>query len=317
MTGVLLGLLAAAVAPAQAPATFRADVELVRVEVLVTRNGSPVPGLTTADFEVRDSGRLQTLEPIHEEETPIDVVLVLDLSQSVGGSKLSALRDAAGALLDGLRPSPNGLQPGPDAERAALLVFQEEVRLLEPLTPALDRVRRALQAVAARGSTALFDATYSSLRLLAPGSRRTVIVVFSDGLDSMSWLTSAQVVEAAARSEALVYAVVAREKRDPENPFLREVTRASGGRVWTARSEKELRARFLDVLDDIRSRYVLSYAPEGVADSGWHALEVRLKRRPGRGPGPPGILSGRSATLAPGFRGRSPEATSSGLDQER
>ena len=281
MTVPLLGLLVMAAATAQAPPVFRAEVDLVRVEVLVTRKGSPVRGLTAADFEVRDGGRLQTLQPIHEEETPIDVVLVLDLSQSVVGSKLSALRDAASAFLDGLRPGPSGLQPGPDAERAALLVFQEEVRLLEPLTPALGRVRRALQAVTARGSTALLDATYSALRLLEPGPRRTVVVVFSDGLDSLSWLTPAQVVETAARSEALVYAVVAREKGDPENTFLRDVTRATGGRAWTARSERELRARFLDVLDDIRSRYVLSYAPEGVAFSGWHALEVRLKKGKG------------------------------------
>ena len=277
MSVTLLGLLVTAVAAAQAPAVFRAEVELVRVEALVTRNGAPVRGLTAADFEVRDGGRLQTLEPIHEEETPIDVVLVLDLSQSVGGSKLLALRDAASAFLDGLRPSANGLKPSPDAERAALLVFQEEVRLLEPLTPALDHVRRALHAVKARGSTALLDATYSGLRLLEPGPRRTVVVVFSDGLDSLSWLTPAQVVEAAARSEALVYAVVVREKGDPENPFLREVTRATGGRVWTARSERELRPRFLDVLDDIRSRYLLSFAPQGVAFSWWHPIEVRLK----------------------------------------
>ncbi|MCG6924108.1 MAG: VWA domain-containing protein [Acidobacteria bacterium] len=277
MTVPLLGLLVAAAATAQAPAVFRAEVDLVRVEALVTRNGSPVRGLTAGDFEVRDAGRVQTLEPIHEEETPIDVVLVLDLSQSVDGSKLSALRDAAGAFLDGLHPSAHGA----DGERAALLAFQEEVRLLEPPTPALDRVRRALQAVTARGSTALHDATYSALRLLEPGPRRSAVVVFSDGLDSLSWLTSAQVVEAAARSDALLYAVVAREKGDPKNAFLSEVTRATGGRVWTARSEGELRARFLDVLGDIRSRYVLSYVPEGDASPGWHALEVRLKERRG------------------------------------
>ena len=280
MTVPLLGLLAAAAA-AQAPAVFRADVDLVRVEVLVTRSGAPVRGLTAEDFEVRDGGRLQTLERIQEEKTKLDVVLVLDLSQSVGGTKLAALRDAANAFLDGLRPSADALNPGPDGERAALLVFQEEVRLLEPLTPALVRVRQAIRNVAARGSTALVDATYSGLRLLEPGPRRTVVVVFSDGLDSLSWLTPGQVVEAAARSDALVYAVVARRKGDPENPFLRDVTRATGGRVWTARSEKELRARFLDVLEDIRSRYVLSYTPQGVDFPGWHPLEVRLKR--GRG----------------------------------
>jgi len=276
MTFPPLGLLMAAAL--QAPPVFRAEVELVRVEVLVTRNGSPVRGLTAADFEVRDGGRVQALEPIREEKTPIDVVLVLDLSGSVGGGKLRALRVAADAFLDGLRPGANGLADGPDAERAALVVFQEEVRLLEPLTSALDRVHGALRAAKPRGSTALVDATYCGLRLLEPGPRRTVVVVFSDGLDSLSWLAADQVVEAAARSEALVYAVVARDKGDPENSFLREVTRATGGRLWTARSERELRARFLDVLDDVRSRYVLSYAPQDVAFPGWHALEVRLKR---------------------------------------
>jgi VWFA-related protein len=281
MTVPMLGLLVATAATHQAPAVFRSEVDLVRVEVLVTRNGSPVRGLTAADFEVRDGGRLQVLEPIHEEETPVDVVLAVDLSGSVGGAKLSALREAASAFLDGLRPGADPLEAGPDAERAALVAFQEEVRLLEPLTPALDRVRGALRAATPRGSTALVDATYCSLRLLEPGPRRTAVVVFSDGLDSLSWMTPDQVVQAASRSEALVYAVVARRKGDPENPFLREVTRATGGRLWTVRSERELRARFLDVLGDIRSRYVLSYAPQGVAFPGWHTLEVRLKQ--GRG----------------------------------
>lgn len=272
MTAALLGLFVTAAAAAQGPPTFGSDAELVRVEVLVTRKGAPVRGLTAADFEVRDSGRIQTLEPLHAEEAPIDVVLVLDLSQSVQGAKLTALRDAAGAFLDGLRP---------DTERAALIVFHEEVQRIEPLTPDLGRIRAALQAVAARGSTALVDATYSGLRLVEPSARRTVVVVFSDGLDSLSWLTPAQVVEAAGRTQALVYAVAARDRGDPENPFLEEVTRATGGRVWTARSEKELRARFLDVLNDIRSLYVLSYAPQGGASPGWHPLEVHLKRATG------------------------------------
>jgi VWFA-related protein len=249
-------------------------VELVRVEVLVTRNGVPVRGLTADDFEVRDGGRLQALEPVSAQERPIDVVLVLDLSLSVDGPKLRGLRDAAGAFLDGLRTGAFG-------ERAALLGFQAQVRLLEPLTPDVDRVRRSLQLLSAQGSTALVDATYSGLRLLEPGPRRSVVVLFSDGLDSLSWLTPGQVVEAAAHSEALVYAVEARGPGDPENPFLHDVTKATGGRVWTARSPKDLRARFLDVLADIRSSYVLSYVPQGAAFPGWHALDVRLKKGQG------------------------------------
>src|SRR5262249_2724219 len=132
MTFPPLGLLMAAAL--QAPPVFRAGGGRVGGEALGPGNGSPVRGLPGADFEVRDGGRVQALEPIREEKTPIDVVLVLDLSGSVGGGKLRALRVAADAFLDGLRPGANGLADGPDAERAALVVFQEEVRLLEPLT---------------------------------------------------------------------------------------------------------------------------------------------------------------------------------------
>jgi VWFA-related protein len=278
MTFALAGLLMLARAAPQAPVVFKAEADLVRIDVLVTRNGTPVRGLTAADFELRDGGEVQTLEPIHAEEAQVDVVLVLDQSASVSGSKLTHLRDAAGGFLDGLRVAPGG---GKEPERAALLVFQEEVRLLEPLTADLARIRVALRGATTRGSTALVDATYSALRLLDPGPRRTVVVVFSDGLDSLSWLTKDQVVQAAARSDAQVYAVVARGKEDPENPFLQEVTKATGGRVWTARSEKELRQRFLDVLDDIRARYVLSYVPRGTAAPGWHPVTVRLKRGSG------------------------------------
>jgi hypothetical protein len=90
---------------------------------------------------------------------------------------------------------------------------------------------------------------------------------------------------------------MARGNDDPEDPFLQEVTRATGGRLWTARSEKELRARFLDVLDDIRSRYVLSYAPQGPTSSGWHAVNVRLKRGGGEVLARPGYY--RAATPDP------------------
>ena len=109
-------------------------MDVVRVEVLVTRGGTPVRGLGAADFEVRDNGRLQALDPILEEETPVDAILVLDMSGSVNGPKLDALKAAGRAFLDGLR----------EGEQAALLAFHHEVQLLEPLTADIGAVRRAL-----------------------------------------------------------------------------------------------------------------------------------------------------------------------------
>ena len=103
------------------------------------------------------------------------------------------------------------------------------------------------------------------------------MVVFSDGIDNMSWLAPSDVVAAASRSEAIVYAVAKRERDEPKHPFLQELVRATGGRLFEATSDRSLRERFLDVLADIRARYVLSFTPEGGA-AGWHTLEVKLKR---------------------------------------
>ena len=269
MTGpVAAALLAAAIA--QAPPVFHAEVGVVRVEVLVTRGGTPVRGLTAADFELRDDGVLQELEPILEEQTLVDAVLVLDASGSVSGPKLGSLRVAAGAFLDGLRSD----------EHAALLAFDQEVQQLQPLTD-VGAVRRGLGLVSPRGNTALVDAVYAALRLPELGDRRTAVVVFSDGIDNLSWLSAADVVQAAGRSNVTVYGVRILAKGDPKEPFLGNVARATGGRVFEASSEGDLRARFLDVIDDIRSRYVLRFVPRRAGAAGWHKLEVRLRSRKG------------------------------------
>jgi len=260
-----------ALAVLQAPPVFRAEVGLVRVEVSVTRNGEPVRGLAASDFALRDDRRPQELQLVTEEEAPVDAVLVLDLSGSVRGSKLDALKDAALGFLGGLR----------EGEQAALVGIREEVVLLEPFTSDRTRLRRALDTAEPRGSTALRDAVYAALRLRTPGPRRTAVVVFSDGIDNISVLSSPEVVDAATRSEGIVYGVGVRRRGEKRESFLRDVVRATGGRFFEAETERDLRARFLDVLEDIRSRYVLSYAPTGVDTAGWHALAVTLKRGKG------------------------------------
>lgn len=252
------------------PPVFEAEAHRVRVEVLVTLDGRPVRGLTAADFEVLDSGILQELEPLVEESLPVDTVLCLDRSASVTGAKLAELRRAAFAYLQQLRPG----------EQAALAAFSNRVDLDQPLTPDLDLVRAAMNRQRRVGSTSLADAVYASLRLAGPGSRRLVVVVFSDGRENASWLRPGQVIEAARRSNLVVYGVLAGDKAERDASLLRQVTRATGGRVFEAGRAEDLESRFLAVLEDVRSRYLLSFAPSN-ARAGWHPLEVRLKR--GRG----------------------------------
>jgi VWFA-related protein len=271
MIGVWLLSSALALAPLSPPPVFSADVDVVRVDVLVTREGRPVRGLGLSDFELRDNGVLQRLAPTLEEQAALDVVLVLDASESVVGPKLEALHEAAGAFLGRMS----------DGDRAALLSFDEEIVLRAGLSGDLEKVRLALGSPTRRGATALHDAVYAALRLRGPGARRLAVLVFSDGADNLSILSAEELVQAARRSEAIVYAVTAREPGDAAPAVLSRVAKATGGRQWTIRRIEDLRARFLDALDDIRNRYVLRYEMPDGATPGWHALSVRLKRKEG------------------------------------
>jgi VWFA-related protein len=257
---------------AAAQATFRAGVEMVRVDALVVRDGVPVTGLTAADFELRDDGVVQTIVSASLEQIPLDVQFVLDMSGSVTEENARSLRAAARAFLAGLTP----------ADRAGLLVFNARATALQPLTPDLGLVRAALEAIRGGGSTALHDAIYTALRLREPSANRGAIVVFTDGVDNISWLSRDEVLEAARRADVVVHPVLAvapgARLNPADNPLLHGLTRDTGGQIWAASWGPALETSFRAVLDDLRSRYVLSYYPAGVPRSGWHALEVKLKR---------------------------------------
>ena len=259
--------LVAGPGPAQTP-VFSSRVEMVRVDVLVTENGRPVLGLGPEDFEIRDNGVRQDVTLVSLEAVPLSVMLTVDLSASVEGDRLGHLRTAGHALLGGLRPD----------DEAGLIAFNHAVSRLQGLTAVFDDVRAALDRATPTGGTALIDATYASVAVTGSSERRALVVVFSDGVDTSSWLTEAQVVESVRRSEAIVYAVaVAQQREGPK--FLRDVSDATGGRLLEVERTDDLSRAFVSVLDEFRQRYLLSYAPRGVDAPGWHTLEVRVRRR--------------------------------------
>jgi VWFA-related protein len=254
-------------APAGQQPTFSSRLDAVRVDALVIERGRPVTGLTAADFEVLDNGVRQTLDLVSFERLPLDVVLVFDLSKSVIGERLAQLQAAARAVLGGLTAR----------DQAALLTFNHRVELQQALTGDMRVVGDALAAVEPRGETALFDGTYAGLLIGAREAARTLVVVFSDGVDTTSWLSPAQIIETAKRSAAVVYALS--PKGAGSAPFLRDLADQTGGSAIEVDSLQQLSSRFVAILEEFRHRYLLSYSPQGVQPGGWHTLEVRVKNR--------------------------------------
>lgn len=259
---------------------FSSKVEAVRVDVLVTRDGRPVRGLAPADFEVLDNGVPQQVDLATFEQIPLNVVLALDMSDSVSGDRLDHLRRASGSLLDALAPT----------DQAALLTFSHAVVQGAPLTSDLARVRGGLERALPPGLTALVDVTFTGMMVGESEPGRSLLIVFSDGLDTSSWLSEEAAQETAKRCDVVIYAVSVGAERHAT--FLDEMTELTGGRYFRVESTKDLGRIFLDVLNEFRQRYLVSYSPRDVSKEGWHRLEVRVKGRGMSVKARPGYLAG-------------------------
>ncbi len=260
--------------------TFSSRVEAVRVDMLVTDGGKPVRGLRAADFEVLDNGVRQTVDFVSAEQLPLNVVFTFDLSGSIVGERLSNLREASHAVVDGLKAD----------DQAALVTFDNAVLVGPGLTRDVRLVKAAIDRAEPTGNTSLIDASFAGLMLAEADVGRALVIVFSDGVDTASWLGPKAVLDVAKRSDAVVYAVSAGLNRRAE--FLGDLTGQTGGRLFTIESTRDLSGVFLEVLDEFRQRYLLSYSPAGVSPGGWHPLTVRVKGRNATVRARPGYLAG-------------------------
>jgi len=264
--GIATLLGTALTGPPQQP-TFSSRIEAVRVDVLVADRGQVVRGLRPEDFEVRDEGVLQEVDLVQLEKLPLNVVLGLDVSASVNGERLEHLQAAGSALLRRLAKD----------DRAALLTFSHVVRLRQELTGDIAQLQQMLAGVVPAGQTSLVDGTYGAIALAGSDVGRTLLIVFSDGVDTSSFLAPEIVLDSARRADVVVYGVSMRSRNSPA--FLNDLGRLTGGAVLEIESTRDLSQTFLRILDEFRQRYLLSFSPRGVSPTGWHRLDVRVKGR--------------------------------------
>ena len=280
---VVLVAAAAAASPAAQRPTFRAGVDVVRIEASVMNGRSAVGGLKKENFAVTDSGVPQAIDSVSLDRMPLSLMLVFDTSESLLGPPFTALIAATDRLIDNLRPN----------EAVALITFSDQVRVAVPST--LDRaaLRAALTGLTTAGATSINDAIVLSLLHRPPSATdaRSVMIVFSDGRDTASWLGSSQALAAVRRSGMLVHVVELRPEAGATN-FARELAKAGGGRVWSARSAGALRELFERVLDELRARYLITYYPSGVPAAFWHNVKVKLKNARGEVTARPGYYVG-------------------------
>ena len=260
--------------------TFSSRVDGVRVDVLVTDSSrKPLRGLTPSDFSIRDNGVLQQVDVVSFGEIALNVGLAFDLSESVAGARLEQLRAATKALTSELQP----------ADQSGLITFDETVSLRCPLS--LDRscVERSLAEAEPIGNTALVDGILSAMIVGESDVGRSLLMVFSDGLDTSSFLNTDRVLDMGRRSDVVVYSMASVDAR-PD--FLEELSELTGGRLHEVGWNEDLSRTFRSILDEFRHRYLVTYTPKNVPKDGWHKLEVRVNRSGARVKARPGYQGG-------------------------
>jgi Ca-activated chloride channel family protein len=263
--------------------TFRTDVRLVNVFVTVLDGkGAPIGGLTQSAFKLTEDGVPQKIAVFsRESELPLSIVLAMDVSLSVKRDLKLELESARRFVHAIVRPQ----------DAVSLYQFSEHVDELTKFTSNIALIDEGLNRAHVGSATALYDAVYLGSRALSKRDGRKVLVVITDGGDTMSQVDYQEALRAAQESEAIVYSLIVQPiasdaGRDLGGEHaLIQMSRDTGGKHFYAEGMAQLDAAFKQVSDELRTQYLLGYYPvKRTTASQFRRIHVDVDADVGDGP---------------------------------
>jgi len=274
-------------APSAEPqATFKSGVEAVTVTASVRdQRGRVVKGLKVADFEVVDTGIPKQIRDFYVGESAISLAILLDISGSMAvGGNMHRAREAVDVATLNLQD--NG-------DEAALFTFDSKLVQVVDFTRDLDRIRRISLEGKPWGQTSLYDAIGQAARAVGErASKHRALLVITDGVDTGSNLTAAQVSGIASEIDVPVYlltvvnpadhpggefAVLENEGRKTETATLADLARWTGGDMRIASILAHTEEALYDLFNELRHQYLITFEPG--TRPGWHPLEIRTRKK--------------------------------------
>jgi Ca-activated chloride channel homolog len=273
--------------PAQPPAqnksqqqepetTIPVTVNLVNVFVTVTdEHGAPIGGLTKENFILNEDGHAQKISVFDKESAlPLSIGLAIDTSLSTR-SNLALEQAAAKRFAHAI------LRP---VDALAVYGFSETVREATPgFTPDLKRIDESIDHIHVGAATALYDAIYLVSRSLNKRKGRKVIVLITDGGDTISKVDYNEALRASEEAEAIVYSIIivpieasAGRETGGEHALI-QISEDTGGKYYYANTTSELDEAFRKISDELRTQYLLAYYPSQHASwSEFRRIEVKV-----------------------------------------
>jgi Ca-activated chloride channel family protein len=267
-------------AQAQDQAAIRVDVNLVMLDATVkSKAGQIMNGLKKEDFELREDGVAKKITVFSRDELPLNVALVLDLSDSIGPF-LGPLRDAATTTLAALKPD----------DEVSLFTFSTEAELRVPLTKDKGKIAELFNSFQAGGATNINDGIFVAAKYFletAPTGRRVIILISDDvGTDAGGQGTRDIITETIA-ADAAVYNLKVPGYNPPSMRFaaglipglvdIHRVAEQTGGEIFDVQEMASLDGVFRALIERIKTRYTLGYYTSANGAEGKpHKLDLRL-----------------------------------------
>jgi VWFA-related protein len=279
---------------AQEDAIIRVDVDLVNIAYSVrNKNKALVPSLTKDDFSVLEDGKEQTIKSFaRETDLPLTIGMLVDVSGSQA-TMIPEEKRAAGLFFEKVLRQ---------KDMAFVISFGADAKLLQDSTNSIRLLKRGLEELRLSTSvgglhpgpvptaqkqkgTILYDAVYMACeeKLKSEVGRKAIILI-SDGVDYGSTYKLRDAIEMAHKSDVMIYSVYYVDSRmyggfgGGGDGDLRKMSEETGGRFFHVSRSNRLEDIFMEIQEEMRSQYVISYSPNNdKRDGGFRKLEIRTK----------------------------------------
>ena len=252
------------------------NTDLITLTVTVTDTyGRYVSGLSKNAFIVLDDKQPQEIAFFSDDDSPVSVGVIFDVSGSMSGDKVKRARDALS----------NFIQTSHNSDEYFLIAFNSRAQLLLDRTRDGNSVLDKLTFVQTRNNTALYDACYLGVEKVQRGAHpKRALLLISDGQDNNSRYTFNEVRRLLKESDVVLYAIGILSGSDAGSSLgmegqgiLDELSNVSGGKAFFPRSNAEMDDIFEQIALELRHQYSIGYKPMNFANDGkWHRVKVKV-----------------------------------------